>query len=392
MAYQLTTATRKIARMTKRLRCTPGGTSAGKSISILLYLIARAQSDKEATLTSVVSESFPHLRRGVLKDFQNIMRSHEYWSDDAWEKSNSIYTFPNGSQFEFFSVDQGDKLRGARRDRLFINEANNVSFEAFEQLEVRTREFIMMDWNPSSSFFYYEEIKPKRDDWEELTLTYLDNEALDPNIVKSIESRRNRRGWWQVYGLGQLGEVEGRIYKDWAVIDALPHEAKLLRYGLDFGYTNDPTAIIGLYSYNGGYIIDEICFQKGLSNRQIYEIIKAENRNALVVADSSEPKSIDEIKSYGISIVGARKGKDSVRNGIAFVQDQRISVTKRSTSVLNEYRNYLWETDQDGKVLTSPEGGFDHSMDAIRYAFEMEMARRSEPQRWDAPAEISSAV
>ena len=347
-----------------------GGSSASKTISILLYLIALAQSDKQKTLTSVCSESIPHLKRGVMRDFKNIMQSHHYWKEDRWNATDSIYTFETGSQIEFYSTDNGDKLRGARRDRLFINEANNVTFEAFEQLEIRTKEFVFLDWNPSNEFWFYTQIKDKREDVEHIVLTYKDNEALDKSIVEALEQRKNRKGWWQVYGLGQLGVVEGKIYKDWAIIDELPHEARLVRRGLDFGYTNDPSAIVDIYSYNGGYILDEICFQKGLSNKQLADVLLSTTDQGLVVADSAEPKSIDEIKSYGVTIIPTIKGKDSVRQGIGYVQEQRISVTKRSVNIINEYRNYLWRTDGDGRILNEPEHTFSHSMDAIRYGMD----------------------
>ena len=366
MLFSKTTATRKILNLTKRIRAIPGGSSASKTISIILYLIALAQSDKTKTITSICSESIPHLKRGAVRDFKNIMQGHHYWKDKLWNATDSIYTFETGSQIEFFSTDNGDKLRGARRDRLFINEANNITFEAFEQLEIRTKDFVLLDWNPSNEFWYYTELRGKRDDVEEITLTYKDNEALDQQIVDSLEQRKNRKGWWQVYGLGQLGEVEGKIYKDWQIIDEVPHEARLERYGLDFGYTNDPTSIVQIFYYNGSYILNELTYQKGLSNKQIADIILS-HPTALVVADSAEPKSIDEIASYGVSIVGAEKGKDSIVNGVQLVQAQRISMTKKSVNIIREFRNYLWTTDRDGKVINEPEGGFDHSMDAIRY-------------------------
>lgn len=365
--YSSTSATRKITNLKKRIRIVQGGTSASKTVSILLYLIDRAQSDEKPTLTSIVSESFPHLRRGAMRDFLMIMKEHQYFKDALWNKTDSTYTFETGSTIEFFSADQPDKLRGARRDRLFLNEANNVPFDAFEQLEVRTKDFIFIDYNPTNEFWALTELVGKRDDVELIILTYKDNEALDIKIRDSIEQRRNRKGWWQVYGLGQLGEVEGKIYKDWQIIDEIPHEARLERYGLDFGYTNDPTAIVAVYYYNGGYILHEITFQKGLSNKQIADIL-LNNPQALVMADSAEPKSIDEIMGYGVNIMGAEKGKDSVNNGIQYVQNQRISVTKRSINIIKEYRNYMWETDKHGKILNTPEGIWNHAMDAVRYA------------------------
>jgi len=365
--YSLTTATKKISSLSRRIRAVQGGTSASKTISILLYLIARAQSDTLPTITSVVSESFPHLKRGAIRDFLSIMQEHHYYKDELWNKSDFVYTFETGSKIEFFSVDQPGKVRGPRRDRLFINEANNIPYESFEQLEVRTKEFVFMDWNPSTEFWFYTDVLGKRDDVDHLTLTYRDNEALSPEIVAAIEQRKGNKSWWRVYGEGQLGEIEGKIYKDWAIIDEIPHEARLERYGLDFGYTNDPTAIVAVYKHNGGYILDEIAFNKGLQNSQIAAILQNQPK-AVIVADSAEPKSIDELKLYDLTVIPSKKGADSVRNGIQLVQQQRISVTKNSVNLIKEYRNYLWLTDKDGKVLNQPDAGFDHSMDAVRYA------------------------
>lgn len=354
--------------MTKKIRIVQGGTSASKTISILLWLINLAQSDTKPTLTSVVSESIPHLKRGAIRDFRNIMIAHGYWKDSLWNISDSIYTFETGSKMEFFSTDNGDKLRGARRDRLFMNEANNCTLDAFDQLEVRTKEFVYLDFNPTNEFWAFTDIMPLRQDWEKIILTYKDNEALSQEIIDSIEQRKNRKGWWQVYGEGQLGEVEGKIYKDWAIIDEIPHEARLERRGLDFGYTNDPTAIVDLYYYNGGYILDEVCYQKGMSNKEIADHIK-NLTPIMVIADSAEPKSIDEIRLYGINMMPAVKGAGSISQGIQYVQQQRISVTKRSGNLIKEYRNYLWATDKQGKILNEPEGGLDHALDAVRYAF-----------------------
>ena len=295
------------------------------------------------------------------------MTSHQYFQDRQWNKTDYTYTFETGSKIEFFSADQPGKVRGPRRDRLFINEANNVPYETFDQLEVRTKEFVYLDWNPTSEFWFYFEVLNKRPDVEHLTLTYLDNEGLSKEIVDSIETRKERKGWWTVYGLGQLGEVEGKIYKDWQIIDEVNHRARLERYGLDFGYSNDPTSIVAIYYYDGGYIWDEVAYLKGLSNKQIADTLKNQPQQ-LVIADSAEPKSIDEIKAYGVNIIACEKGPDSVRNGIQLVQDQRISMTKRSVNIIREYRNYLWETDKEGTILNVPEHAFSHSMDAGRYA------------------------
>jgi phage terminase large subunit len=367
MTYSKTTAYKKIKALTKRVRIIQGGTSASKTVSILLYLIASAQCDKSPTLTSVVAESFPHLRRGAMRDFLMIMKEHGYYKEALWDRTNNVYNFETGSQIEFFSVDQPEKVRGARRDRLFINEANNVSKGAFDELEVRTKDFIFIDYNPTNEFWGME-IRNERTDTEFIILTYIDNEALDQSIVDSIEQRRNRTQWWKVYGLGELGEVEGKIYKGWQIIDTIPHEARLERFGLDFGYSSDPSALVAVYYFNGGYIVDELVFQKGLSNKQIADLILNQPRKAMVIADSAEPKSIDEIRSYGVMITPTVKGKDSVRSGIQMVQDQAVSMTKQSINLIKEYRNYLWETDKEGRILNEPEHTWSHSMDAIRYA------------------------
>jgi len=369
MNYIQTSATNKLLKLNKRIRGIAGGTSAGKTISILQILIDQAQTNP-GILISVVSESFPHLRRGAMRDFLSIMEDTNYYKDDEWSKTDFTYTFSNRSRIEFFSADQPGKVRGPRRDVLFMNEANNIGYEEFDQLRVRTRQTIWLDWNPTNEFWWYTEILPHYD-VDFLTITYKDNEGLDDSIVQDIESHKHNKNWWLVYGLGQLGEVESRIYKDWAIIDHIPHEAKLERRGLDFGYTNDPTAIIDIYRYNGGLILNEVLYRKGLSNKDIADFLDSTNDpETLVYADSAEPKSIDEIGSYGIPIVPAQKGRGSILQGISYIQDQRISVTKKSTNLLKEYRNYLWKTDKDGKIINQPEGGNDHLLDALRYALE----------------------
>jgi len=370
--YVATTALRKLSNLHKRIRGVQGGTSASKTISILQILIDQCQRDKTPCLTSVTSESMPHLKRGAIRDFKNIMQEHHYWDDKRWNATDFIYTFETGSPLEFFSCDMPHKVRGPRRKRLFINEANNISKETFDQLEVRTEDVIWLDWNPVQEFWWHTDVIPTLD-VDSIILTYKDNEGLPPSIVQSIESRKGNKNWFRVYGEGQIGEVEGKIYSGWQIIDEVPFEAKLERYGLDFGYSNDPASIIALYKYNGGFIVDEVAFQKKLLNKQLADILLNLPR-ALVIADSAEPKSIDEIASYGLSILPSKKGKDSLLHGIQFVQQQKMSMTKRSVNVIKEYRRYFWKTDKDGHVINVPEPGFDHSMDALRYAIESTVA------------------
>jgi len=306
------------------------------------------------------------------------MTEHRYFQDKLWNKTDYIYTFETGSKLEFFSADQPGKVRGPRRDILFINEANNIPYETYDQLEIRTKDIIWLDWNPVSEFWWYEEVIPHQD-VDFITLTYKDNEALDPKIVEAIESRRNKKNWWKVYGLGELGEAEGRIFTSWQQIDTIPHEARLERRGLDFGYSNDPAALVDIYYYNGGFIFDEALYRKGMSNKQIADLINnLDQPDILVMADSAEPKSIAELREYGVNVLPANKGQGSVNQGIQYVQGQRISVTKRSTNLLKEYRNYLWKTDKDGKIINTPEDIFNHCMDGIRYA--LESYQHTEPQ------------
>lgn len=369
--YSGTTALKRLLKLKKKIKGIQGGTSASKTISILMVEIDYAQRAKQRGLTSVVSESMPHLKRGALRDFKNIMQAHRYWKDSNWKESDKIYTFETGWQIEFFSADQPDKLRGGRRDRLFGNECNTWpnGLEAFNQLEVRTKDSVFLDWNPSHEFWFYTDILGQREDVDHITLTYKDNEALSPEIVASIESRKHNKSWWRVYGEGKLGEIETRIFTGWHTIDTVPPEARLERRGLDFGYSNDPAALVDVYKYNAGYVLDERLYRKGLFNKDLADFI-SQLPNTLTIADSSEPKSIDEISSYGISILPATKGPGSVTQGIQLVQSIPIFVTKRSVNLLKEYRNYLWKTDKDGRILNVPEDINNHAMDALRYAIQ----------------------
>lgn len=369
--YQIvdTTATKKIFELKKRIRAVAGGTSASKTVSILIWLIDYCQSPRNQNkIATVVSESNHHLEKGAIVDFINIMKDRNYWNDSKWAMSvgRKEYTF-GSNKLEFYSVDTYGKAHGPRRDVLFLNECNNLAYNIVDQLIVRTREVIWMDWNPTSEFYFYTEMLGKRDDVDFLTLTYLDNEALDINTRKEIESHRGNKNWWKVYGLGELGDVESKIYTGWQPIDDIPHEARLERYGLDFGYSNDPTAVDAVYRWNGAYIVDEIIHQIKLSNQQIADTLINLPR-ALIVADSAEPKSIDEIHYRGLNIIASSKGSGSVLQGIQAVQDAKVFITKRSYNTLKEYHNYLWMTDKEGKIINEPSPIWNHHMDAIRYA------------------------
>jgi phage terminase large subunit len=319
---------------------------------------------------SIVSESIPHLRRGAMRDFEKIMVMTDNFVDARFNRSNLTYKFANGSFIEFFSADQSDKLRGARRDVLFINECNNINFEAYQQMAIRTRNFIYLDWNPTHEFWFNTELEGDSDT-DTITLTYLDNEALEPSIVKEIEKAKEKAktssywaNWWNVYGLGLQGVIEGIVYPDWKVINKLPSEARLLGIGLDFGFTNDPSAAVELYKHNDTYILNEILYRKGLHNSEIYNLLKGKG---IVCADSAEPKSISELARYGLNVLGVKKGRDSVMYGVQILQSHKIVVNSQSTNLIKEMRNYSFDKDRTGASLNKPIDAFNHCMDAARY-------------------------
>ena len=372
MEFVLTTAIKKLARLKQRIKVVRGGTSAGKTFGILPLLIDKAIKEPLLEI-SVVSESIPHLRRGALKDFLKIMMSLNRYKDDQFNKSTLKYTFANGSYIEFFSADQPDKLRGARRNILYVNECNNIEFDAYYQMAIRTSGDVWLDYNPASTFWVDKEIltQPNVDF---ITLTYLDNEALSDTIVKEIETAKTKAltstywaNWWQVYGLGQTGSLEGVCITDWKEID-LPLEARMLCAGMDFGYSNDPTSLVAMYKYNDAYIFDEVIYKKGLLNNDISNLLKANELNTIIYADSAEPKSIAELNSYGHNVLPVSKGKDSIVYGINLINQNKIYVTSRSKNLINELRNYIWLTDKSGVKMNKPIDAYNHAIDAMRYA------------------------
>lgn len=371
MSFQTTTAQSKIAKLRKRIRIVQGGTSSSKTFSIIPLLISYA-IDNPMSEISIVSESIPHLKRGAIKDFQKIMILCDLYKDSQMNKSDLKYRFKNGSYIEFFSVDQPDKLRGARRDILFVNECNNIDFESYQQLSVRTKKFIYLDYNPTNEFWVHTELMNDIDT-DFVVLTYKDNEALDEAIVKEIEKAKEKaktssywENWWNVYGLGQLGSLEGVIFNNWSIIDNIPTEATLLGSGLDFGFSNDPTSQIFVYQWNDKIICDEGIYSTGLLNTDIIRLMKQDKRLP-IWADSAEPKSIEEIRRAGFNIKSVEKGKDSIVYGISVLQDKEILVTKSSVNLIKELRSYSWDKDKSGKKLNKPIDDFNHGIDAMRY-------------------------
>ena len=363
-----TTAINKILALKKRIKIIQGGTSAGKTFGILPILIDKA-AKKGGLEISVVAESIPHLRRGALRDFLKIMKWTNRYVDERFNKSLLKYEFANGSFIEFFSADDSSKLRGARRDILYVNECNNVNFEAYNELSIRTKHEIYLDFNPANEFWVEEIKEDKEADF--IILTYKDNEALDIGIVEQIEKNRLKaetstywRNWWKVYGLGELGMLEGVVFSNWKQIDTIPKEARLVGLGMDFGYTNDPTSVIEIYKHNETRILNEIVYQTGLLNSDIANKLP---KDVPVYADSAEPKSIRTLQLAGITIKGVTKGRDSINYGIDVMQRENYLVTSNSTNLIKELRSYCWDTDKTGKRLNKPIDNYNHAIDAVRY-------------------------
>ena len=364
-----TTAARKINSLKKRIKIIQGGTSASKTFSTLFILINKAMFYDNLEI-SVVAESIPHLRRGAVRDFLKIMKWGNRYTETSFNKSYLKYEFQNGSFIEFFSADDASKLRGARRDILYINECNNVSFESYNELSIRTKKEIYLDFNPSNEFWVHNELKDE-DDADFIILTYKDNEALDEGIVQQIEKNRLKaktstywENWWRVYGLGEIGQLQGAVFTNYKLIDKIPEDARLIGLGMDFGYTNDPTSIIEVYKHNETRILNEVTYQTGLLNSDIAKILPS---NVPCYADSAEPKSIADIQRYGITIKGVTKGRDSINYGIDVMQRENYLVTSNSTNLIKELRSYCWDTDKTGKRLNKPVDNFNHAIDAVRY-------------------------
>lgn len=381
MTFIRTTAINKIRALTARKRVIQGGTSAGKTFGILPILIDKAAKEPRLEI-SVVSESIPHLRRGAMKDFIKIMMETGRYVDSRWNRSLLTYNFANGSYIEFFSADQEGRLRGARRNVLYVNEANNIPFEAYHQLAIRTSSDIYLDYNPTQEFWAHTEVLTEPDS-QLLILNYLDNEALPETIKHDIEQARERgkdspywANWWKVYGLGQLGALQGVVFSNWEQCEAMPTGYKWKAYGIDWGFTNDPTAVVEVCEFQDAYYVNEILYERGLTNSDIAAKIQSV-KGEEVIADSAEPKSIEDLRRHGFRIRACQKGRDSVRAGIDKMQQMPIFVTANSTNIIRELRGYTWATDKTGAQTGEPIDDFNHAIDAMRYAIMEKKRTRS---------------
>lgn len=354
-----------------------GGMRAGKTVAIMILLTGYAESYPNSKIT-VVGQSYGHLKDGPIDDFKKIMQGTNRWNDERFNKTELNYEFSNGSVIQFRSIDKM-KAHGLSRDVLFVNEANAFTYETFDQLASRTEDFVIVDYNPTSKFWAHEQLVEgkHKDRTSFIVLTYEDNEALSKQIVENIESHKPKPGeepsnYWTVYGLGQIGTLEGNVYIGW---EEMPVEdirkGKLVRYGLDFGFSNDESAMVGIYELEDGRTgIEQILYKKGILGSQYAEILMSHNIDptVLIVGDSARPEIIAEIRSAGYRIVGADKNAGSVKRGIDRVSQKQIVYA--GEDLKREYLSYAWRKKRTGETLDEPEDGNDHLMDALRYAID----------------------
>lgn len=354
-----------------------GGMSAGKTYAIIMLLIGYADSYPNSRIT-VIGKSVPHLKDGAMTDFKNIMKEVDYWEEHRWNTSNSEYRFGSGSIIQFRSIDKMG-AHGPRRDVLFVNEANALSFDTFDQLASRTRDFVIVDYNPSSEFWAHTKLNEERkSECSFLIVTYKDNEALGLQERKNIEVRAPKKGeqpsnWWTVYGMGQIGSLEGNVYSGWIESSAqdIRKNGTLIRYGLDFGFSNDETALVSIYDMGEGKLgIIEEYYKTGLLGSQYGAMLRSlgVDPSVLIVADSARPEIIAEIKKEGFRCIGADKNAGSVLRGIDRVSQRQIVYD--GVNLKREYLSYAWRAKRSGEIMDEPEDKNNHLMDALRYAID----------------------
>ncbi len=344
-----------------------GGTSSGKTYSILQNLFLHAIENDRCIIT-VAGQDIPNLKVGPIRDAQNIIEQTEGLSNYILEynKSDRVFTFVNGSIIEFKSYDDSQDAKQGKRDYLFLNEANGVDKVIWDELYIRTKKRSYIDYNPNNEFWVHTDLIGKPN----VTLIISDhrhNTFLDQKIHDKIEAIEDPE-LYKVYAHGLTGKLEGVIFRDYNVVSGIDPDAKLIGYGLDFGFSNDPTALIALYSHSGELIIDELIYEKGLLNFRISDLMRELGVNGRIVADSAEPKSIAELGAYGWQIEGAKKGPDSIRQSINTLKRYKLNVTQRSSNLKKELNGYKWKQNKDGKLDNEPVDFLNHAIDALRYA------------------------
>lgn len=380
--FQVTTSVKKIRALKKRVKIVQGSSSAGKTIAILIILIDRCIKTPMLEV-SVVSESIPHLKKGALKDFLKIMKGSNRFIADNYNATDRKYTFYNGSYIEFFSP---EAVLGSRRDILYLNECINVTFEDYHQMAARTNKEIYLDYNPASEFWVQTEIEGD-EDAEKIILTYKDNEACPEAIVQQLEKARDKantseywKNWWNVYGLGLMGTVEGIVFGNFKSCLEFPADCKWVVYGMDFGYTNDPTTLTKIGLSGGELYFEELIYQTGMTNKDISDRLKElDIRHADIIADSAEPKSIEELRRMGWNIKGAVKGKDSITNGIDLINQYEVHIVSSSLNLIKEWRRYSYKFDKaQNKFTNAPEDTMNHCIDGIRYGVGYKMPKQNQ--------------
>lgn len=352
-----------------RIIANKGGTRSTKTWSLLQLMLIIATSQK--VLISIVSESMPHLRKGAMRDMERILDNAKLVEDKHYQRNRTenTLTFPNGGMIEFFSVDSYTKVHGAQRDYLFINECNNIEWEIYRQLAIRTSKVVFLDWNPRSAFWWDERLEGRGDSIL-IKSTYLDNPFLSASQIAEIESNKGDENWWRVYGLGENGSVEGLVYSRYRIVQSMPTTGKMRFYCIDFGFTNDPTAILRVTLQGGELWIEELAYQVGMLNKDIAEVLVNSGATRLdnIVADSAEPKSIAEINAIGgLNIKATTKGQGSIVAGIGAVQAYQLNVMSDALGLIEELRNYSWKKDINGNYLNIPVDKYNHALDALRY-------------------------
>ena len=352
-----------------RIVVNQGGTRSSKTYSLAQLIILKALQSKGKVYT-ICRKTLPALKGTAYRDFFNILESHNLYNPDKHNKSELTYRL-NGNEIEFISVDMPQKIRGRKRNILWLNEANEFAFEDWVQLSLRTTEKIYLDFNPSDPYSWIYDNVINRDDCTFIKSTYLDNPFLPEETIKEIERLKDLdSNYWQVYGKGEIGSMSEQVFRQFELCNSIPTEATLIALGLDWGYSNDPTAIVEVYKLNDDLYINELLYAKGLTNQDIGNKLRELNitRQIEIIGDSAEPKSIEEVHRLGFNIKGAKKGADSVNMGIDVLRRFKLHITKNSTNAINEFKYYKWLVDKNGQVINKPATNqADHLIDAIRY-------------------------
>lgn len=346
-----------------------GGSRSGKTYNILTYLIAMSVTTWNNKVIDIVRKSFPSLRSSVMFDFFEILRNNGLYAEEYHNKTENIYKV-GSNIFRFFSCDDAQKMRGPGRDILFCNEANELKLEDFRQLNMRTRELTILDYNPSDEFHWIYDHVLTRDDVEFYKTTFNDNPFLPDRIKNEILRYKDTdENYWRIYGLGERGISQTSIYTKWDLCDSVPLTDKVY-YGLDFGF-NHPTSLIKITLDENTAYVEELIYETQMIGETIIDRLKSLNisSSAPIYADSARPELIYEIGSAGFNIYPVKKGADSVKEGIDYVKRYKLMIHKDSVNVLKEIKSYKWRVDKDERILDEPVKLNDDAMDAMRYAF-----------------------